>query len=186
VRGPVEWKERAVPESDRHRLLAIYLNDHLAGSTAGVDLISRLAKTHRHGDAADRLSRLATEIREDRNTLLAVLERLDVRPDRRKIAVGWVGEKVGRLKLNGRLLRRSPLSSVTEVETMMLGVRGKAAVWRTLHTVAEHEPRLDGDEFTRLIARADEQIDTLESIRVAAVAAVLRPGDPRAQAQVDG
>lgn len=152
---------------EQDRLLAIYLNDHLAGATAGVELIGRLSRT----DAE--LSRLAAEIRDDRGALLRVMRRLGVQPNQLKIAAGWIAEKAGRLKPNGSVLRRSPLSTVSEVEVMMLGVRGKAAGWRTLHTIAEHDDRLDADEFTTLMARADDQIEALESIRVAAVAQAL-------------
>jgi hypothetical protein len=43
-----------------------------------------------------------------------------------------MGEKAARLKLNGHLLARSPLSSLEELEMLRLGVEGKAAGWRTL------------------------------------------------------
>jgi hypothetical protein len=160
-----------VATSEQDHLLAIYLNDHLAGATAGVELIARLRRAD-CGHAAE-LSRLAAEIRDDRGALLRAMKHLGIRPDPLKIAAGWVAEKLGRLKPNGSVLRRSPLSTVSEVEVMMLGVRGKAASWRTLHTIAEHDDRLDADEFAELMARADEQIETLEPIRVAAVARAL-------------
>jgi hypothetical protein len=34
------------------------------------------------------------------------------------VCAGWIGEKAGRLKLNGRLRSRSPLSSLEELEMM--------------------------------------------------------------------
>ena len=44
-----------------------------------------------------------------------------------KPGFAWLGEKAARLKLNGRLLARSPLSSLEEVEMLRLGVEGNAA-----------------------------------------------------------
>ena len=155
---------------DPKALLAVYLNDHLAGATGGTELARRLAGTHPDGERGTRLRRLATEIDEDRATLTELMRRLTVRVDPIRVALGWVGEKVARLKLNGRLFQRSPLSTLLELEAMRLGVEGKAAGWRTLRTVAEHDDRLDTAELDRLIARADEQIDTLEQLRVNAAA----------------
>jgi hypothetical protein len=96
------------------------------------------------------------------------------------VAAGWLAEKAGRLKLNGHLLTRSPLSTVIEMESMRLGVEGKAAGWRTLRAVAGWDHRLDHDEIDRLIERANEQIEALEILRVDAVAKVLAgPQEPR-------
>ena len=44
-----------------------------------------------------------------------------------KEAVAWVGEKIGRLKLNGQLRGYSPLSRVLELEALAVGVSGS---WR--------------------------------------------------------
>jgi hypothetical protein len=145
-------------------LLAIYLNDHLAGATGGVELARRVARAEESAE----LNRLADDIEEDRATLAAVMRRLDVRIDPVKVAAGWLGEKAARLKLNGRLLTRSPLSTLIELEAMRLGVEGKAAGWRTLRTIAARDQRLDTAEFDRLIERADQQVEALEEMRVAA------------------
>ena len=95
--------------------LAIYLNDHLGGAAAGLELARRIARTHQGMPAGEPLARLAVEIAEDRDALLRIMRALGVRVQRYKVVVGWVTEKAGRLKPNGRLLRRSPLSSVVEL-----------------------------------------------------------------------
>jgi hypothetical protein len=64
----------------------------------------------------------------------------------------WIGEKAGRVKLNGRLIARSPLSDLEELELFRLGVESKAAGWRTLRTPADTDRRLDPGHFTRPIA----------------------------------
>lgn len=46
------------------------------------------------------------------------------------MTAGWLAEKAGRLKLNGRPLRRSPLSGLVELEMMHLAVEGEQACWR--------------------------------------------------------
>jgi hypothetical protein len=158
--------------SQEQTLLGIYLNDHLAGAVVGTNLARRLAANEREWTKADVLGRLADEIAEDRATLLGMMSALDVPVRRYKTWVGWTAERVGRLKLNGRLLTRSPLSRVLELEAMRLGVEGKAAGWRTLRTRAETDDRLDADRLDTLIERANAQIDQLEKLRIEAAAEV--------------
>ncbi len=143
-------------------LLPIYLNDHLAGSTAGVDLAKRAAKANEGTEFGPFLKDLAAQIEADRAQLENVMERLAVKPNPVKIGAFWLGEKLGRLKLNGRLLEYSPLSRVIEHEGLISGVNGKRALWKLLATAAPSEPRIGDIDFAHLIARADEQIAGLE------------------------
>jgi hypothetical protein len=73
------------------------------------------------------LEPIAADIVEDREGLLAIMKRLGVPARQYKVWTGWVMETVGRLKSNGRLVGRSPLTSVLELEFLRLGVEGKAA-----------------------------------------------------------
>lgn len=156
-------------------LLGIYLNDHLAGATGGAELARRVAAGRRQEEAGDVLLRLAADIAADRAALLEIMTTLGVPVRAYKVCAGWIGEKAGRLKLNGRLLRRSPLSSLEELELMRLGVTGKAAGWRTLRLLADTEPRLDRGGLDELIARADSQLGLLEDLRVRAARLALGP-----------
>ncbi|MEV6611907.1 hypothetical protein [Kutzneria sp. NPDC051319] len=102
---------------------------------------------------------------------------LGVRQDHVKVAGGALGEKLGRLKLNGHLFGRSPLSYVIELEAMRLGVDRKAAGWQTLRRLADHDDRLDRTQLDELLARAQSQKDILENLRGRAVEAVfVKPG----------
>jgi hypothetical protein len=99
---------------------------------------------------------------------------------RYKVYAAWIGEKAGRLKFNGHLTSRSPLSSLEELEMLRLGVEGKAAGWRTLRVLADQDPRLDSGQLDELIARAQRQSGLLEELRVRAAADVIaaaRPGN---------
>lgn len=154
---------------EQHALLGIYLNDHLAGATAGLELFRRATRAHRRTATGDTLERLTREIIEDREALLGFMRALAIPVRQYKVYGAWAAEKVGRLKLNGRLLQRSPLSSVVELEAMRLGVEGKGSGWRTLLTVAENDQRLDTHRLHELRERAGRQIATLEELRVQAV-----------------
>jgi hypothetical protein len=150
----------------RHDLLGIYLNDHLAGATAGMELARRMAASAEPGtESAAVLRRLAAEITEDRATLLTIMDTLQIPVRGYKVFAAWAGEKAGRLKLNGHLITRSPLSDLQETEILRLSVAGKAAGWRTLRVLAERENRLDAGRLDELLARAHRQSDTLETLR---------------------
>jgi len=152
----------------RTDLIGIYLNDHLAGATAGTELAHRVARSH--DEVADRatLQRLAGEINADRRALLEIMALLGVPVRHYKMAAAWLGERAGRLKFNGRLRTRSPLSGLEELELLRLGVEGKAAGWRTVRELAGAEPRLSEAWLDELLTRARAQADLLEDLRVRA------------------
>ena len=121
-------------------LLAVYLNDHLAAATAAVELCRRSARSIADQDTIVALSDLADELHAERDTLRQLMRRLSVEENRPLEAVGWLGEKLGRLKPNGSLVRRSPLSDVIELEGLRLSVQGKLGCWRALRIVAATNP----------------------------------------------
>ena len=149
--------------------LKIYLEDHYAGATAGLELARRTAGANSGNVYGDVLERVAREIEEDRDSLRAIMSALGVGPDRFKVAGAWAGEKAGRLKLNGHLTGYSPQSRVIEIEGLVVGVTGKRCLWAALRHIAPQETRLDVEELDRLIARADSQLAALEEQRLRAV-----------------
>jgi hypothetical protein len=140
-------------------LLDVYLSDHLAGATAGLELARRLAAAP---GASYELVQIADEIESDRKTLRGVMSAVGVSPPLLKVALGWVGEKAGRLKLNDRLFGRSPLSMVIELESLIVGVSGKLQLWRALAAIAAGDPRLQSFDFDRLQTQAEDQRRRLE------------------------
>lgn len=153
--------------------LGIYLNDHLAGATAGLELARRVAGTGQVPAPPAELRQFAQEVAEDRDSLLRIMGTLGLPVRSYKVWAAWAGEKAGRLKPNGRLMTRSPLSNLEELELLRLGVEGKAAGWRTLRTLADRDPRLEAGQLDELISRARRQADFLEGLRVTAAGQVL-------------
>lgn len=156
--------------------LAIYLNDHLSGATAGVALARRIAA--RDDVFARAVRPIAAEIEQDRVALEGLIERLGIRKSRVKIAASRLAERVGRLKLNGHLLSTSPLTHVEEIEMLSLGVEGKTALWRAVRVREPTDSRIDAAHLDRLIERARSQRERLEELRLRAAAEALA-GTPR-------
>jgi hypothetical protein len=150
------------------RLLGIYLNDHLAGATVGVELARRLRSSNQDDpELGAPLGEICAEVEADRDTLRRTMERLGIRRGCLKPAAAWAGEKLGRLKLNGQLRGYSPLSRVVELEMLAIGIAGKARMWRALE--ATHGDPVEGLDVAALAERADRQRARVEELhRIAA------------------
>jgi hypothetical protein len=158
-------------------LLGIYCNDHLAASTGGIELVSRMLGRHRNTRYEGHLEELLGELREERAALRASTEALGLPIRQYKQLGAWVGEKLSRAKLNGHLLSRSPLSDLVEFEFIATAVLAKRAGFETLREIAAVDSRLDAALLDRLIAQADKQHDWLADAR-REVAARVFGGDP--------
>ncbi|KOU28499.1 hypothetical protein [Streptomyces sp. WM6368] len=179
---PVGSPSRSPSPTHAQRLLAIYLNDHLAGASSGVSLIRRMARTHRGTPAGPPLAELAEQIAEDRESLREIMTALDVPAQWPRVVVGRLAEKAGRLKLNGHLVSRSPLSDVLELEAMRIGVQGKAELWQSLGILAETADHLDRAAVDRLLTRARQQAAVLDGLHDEAARRSLTSASPSAPA----
>jgi hypothetical protein len=152
------------------RFAGIYLRDHYAGSVAGLELVARARRSKEGSELGEFLARLEPEIREDQAALLAVMRSLGAEPSRVKNGLAWTAEKAGRLKLNGRIVRPSPLSTVVELEGLAAGILLKRSLWTSLEALGD--PRLAGHDFAALAARAEEQAASVEEWKRRAAAAL--------------
>jgi len=117
-------------------LLGLYLSDHLTGATGGTSRIERMARSYADTGLGPELSSLATEIAGARRELAELIDRLDLPSRPHRQAAAWVAEHAGRLKLNGRLFSRSPLSVVLELEIMRSAVAGQLGLWQAMVDLA--------------------------------------------------
>lgn len=145
--------------------MAIYLNDHLAGSTLGVEMARRVLSSNADDAVLGQpLKEICAEVEADRATLEQVMDRLGIRRSRVKPAAAWVGEKLGRLKPNGQLTGYSPLSRLVELELLALGINGKMRLWLALgHTVGKTHTDFD---FDQLAERAEQQRRRVETLHL--------------------
>jgi hypothetical protein len=151
--------------------LAIYLNDHYAGSVGAVELVKRGRKEHAGTELGTFLGELGAQIEADREVLRQIMAAAGTKPHLHKWGLAWLAEKVGRLKPNGRLRERSPLSPLVELEALEAGITGKEMLWRALQ--ATPGAPTAGHSLDDLIARAESQRAAVEEQRVALARAAL-------------
>ena len=79
--------------------LAIYLHDHLAGSSFAVELLKSLEQKYHGQTLADFARVLETEVTADQETLQKIIDNVGRVHLDLKEAVGWFTEKAAKLKL---------------------------------------------------------------------------------------
>ncbi|MBA3267336.1 MAG: hypothetical protein H0T70_03635 [Acidimicrobiia bacterium] len=165
-----------------NELLGHYLNDHLAGSVTGLNLAEQIETENAGTPLGQSMGELVADIGADKATLEHLMEQLGVDKSSVKQTSGWVAEKLSRLRFNDRVTGSEALSRLMEMEMLSVGIEGKLGLWRALQAVAgsgAHPGQLGkggqpGDvvDLDRLIHRAQDQLEKLESHRLeAAIAA---------------
>jgi hypothetical protein len=152
-----------IPGSIDAKLLGLYLSDHLSGSTVGVSRIQRMAEAYADTPVAADIARVSAELQRERDLLEGLIHDLGVRQRSHRQAAAWLAEHVGRLKLNGRIVRRSPMTMVLEAELMRGAILGKIGGWQTLEELAP-DLGLDRAIFQKLGDDARGQIDALSRV----------------------
>jgi len=150
--------------------LAIYLHDHLAGSSFGVELLEKLASEFAGTSSGEVARDLLEQVRIDRSTLERLIERVGkVNPDLYD-AVGWFAERVSRIKLK----HDDPvgLGAFEAFEAISLGVLGKRALWEALRQ--NGDARLAGLDYSALITRAEQQFQKANQYRLELIDNALR------------
>lgn len=113
-------------------LLAVYVRNHLAAARGGVDLFRRVAVSAQGKPAAPELAALADEVAADVQMLLDIAGALGIAENKPFGLAARVGERIGRLKPNGAVIRRSPLTDLIEIEGQLDAVAAKSAGWEAL------------------------------------------------------
>ena len=158
------------------RFLRIYMSDQLALGVVWRELARRALGAAEGTPDADVLRPVADAIAEDVATFAQMMRRLGFSTRTPKVAAAILAERAGRLKLNGRIVRRSPLSRFQELDVLVMGIEGKVVLWQNLRAGAGLDARLPDVDFDRLIERAREQRARLEPLHAHAAREALRSG----------
>jgi hypothetical protein len=153
--------------------LATYINDHLAGSVAALEMLDDLIAHPVAPDEPAFFIGLRDEITEEQDVLRAVLRELGASESTVRKAAGWLAEKVTGLKLRWDDSGNGALRRFEALEALALGIFGKLSLWRALAAVVPIEPALQGLDLPQLARQAESQHAGVEARRVAAALTAL-------------
>ena len=149
--------------------LTTYLNDHLAGSVAALELVEHLAGLTKGTPRERFFATLGQEIKQDQETLRQVLRGLGGKESKARQAAAWLTDKLGEVKLRLDDRGVGELRLLEALETLALGIQGKAALWRGLAAIADQIPPLRSLDLPRLGQRAEDQFQRVDAERLQVV-----------------
>jgi hypothetical protein len=156
--------ETAAGKNMANEHIATYLNDHLAGSVIALELLDHLASTQVELSAF--FKQLRADIDADQDELKKLMASLDLAESRTRKASAWLAEKMTELKLRFDDPKGGPLRLFESLEALSLGIEGKRSLWMALMAAAEKSPALRTLDYERLMQRAQEQRDRVETQRI--------------------
>lgn len=148
--------------SDKH--LRTWLDDHLALATGAAELARRTRNQNRAAPMAATLEGIAERLDEHRDAIKDVLASLDASPSRVKQAAGWLAEKIGRVRLNERLLSYTPLSRLEELEALLLASASLGVMWRSVERVRGEHAAFQKVDVTRMAEGAEALLDEVRGL----------------------
>ncbi|MEO8090957.1 MAG: hypothetical protein ABI703_11730 [Gemmatimonadales bacterium] len=152
--------------------LTTYLNDHLAGSVAAIELVDHLRNLSK-GTEREFFTALQLEIEKDQKVLKELLRGLGGTQSRVRQAAAWLSEKVGEVKLKLDDPGSGDLRILEALETLELGILGKLALWRALGVAADLVPQIRRLDLPGLERRARDQHGRVEAERLRVARAAL-------------
>jgi hypothetical protein len=151
--------------------LATYLNDHLAGSVAALQLMDRICAAHGDGPIGLLMTRLRADVAFEQTQVRQLLTALSAKESQVRRAVAWIGEQFLRFKIGAGERDDSGLMLFEALEALSMGFFGRMSLWRILSVVRDDLPlALD---FDALATRASRHLADLEEARLAAGLAAL-------------
>ena len=154
--------------------LSDYLNDHLAGSVAALELLDRLVETCT-GKPLERFFReLRDDIRADQGQLEELIAKLGIKESTVRKAGAWIAEKISRPKIDLEADSKSDLGLFLALEALVLGITGKRSLWRALGAASRAVPELARLDYSELEKRAIDQCERVEARRLEIARAVFK------------
>lgn len=156
------------------KLVKIFLRDHLPVLAGGTALVDRMLDATEDAEIRAFLEELRPELIDDRRAAEASLRSLGDEPPRARYGLARLGEKLGRLKLNGAVTGYTPLSRLVELEGLGAVIAADQALWEGLERAG-----LSAEDARRRAARAAGRLDESVELRRLASSVALGGGDRR-------
>ncbi|MDP2709586.1 MAG: hypothetical protein Q8O56_00085 [Solirubrobacteraceae bacterium] len=152
--------------------LDTYLNDHLAGATAGTNLAKMASEEHQTDEHGPFFSEIHAAIKSDYETLQQLIAALGVDESASKTALAELGSKMMGPKFTAG--DDDDLNAFVTLETLSIGVEGKVCMWKALKTIAGDHPEFAPFDVDALLERAISQRERIEAERQKAAPRALR------------
>lgn len=149
-----------------------YVQTHLAGAGAGIDLFHHAARSLRDHAVRVELRRIHEELLDERRRLRRMLDGLGGSESTLLTTGTRVAGALSRAKPT--ITRRTGTTDLIQLEAMRDAVAGKIAGWQALLAVVADYPSLDRVELEMLLAQAEEQHSVLRDAHGEVAHRVLR------------
>ena len=143
--------------------LGTYLNDHLAGAVAALELIEHRQEEYKDEPLGRFFESLKADIEADKETLRDVMRSLEIKESTVRQTGAWAAEKVVRAQLK---IAGDQSGLVLALEGLIMGIFGKRMLWQSLS--AANAPNTSQWDFVQLQRRAEDQIERTEAERMKA------------------
>lgn len=156
--------------------LTTYLNHHLGGSQAALQMLQRLAQNEPAADA-DFFAGLHAEVESDQRVLREIIGRLGEPESGLAKIAGGMAELAEWAKSGLLTGKRAALGPLESIEILVLGITGKLLLWKSLDIIRSEVPALHRYDFAELQRRAETQRDAVEVRRLTLARQVLGAED---------
>lgn len=152
--------------------LATYLVDHLAGSVSASELVHRLIESDLDSSLVAILRQVEESISRHQAVIRRILNERGSEESRGKNLSAWLGEKLSR-----------PATPVNEgddfgllraLEALVLGMRGRVALWQTIEAIVPSHPELRNLDAERLRQEAEAEVQMVDQKRLEVARMALR------------
>ncbi len=156
------------------KLVRIFLRDHIVALAAAVPLAERMLGATEDAEIRSFLEELLPGLRDDHRAAGELLRSIGGSPSRVLGALARLGEKAGRLKLNGALTGYTPLSRLVELEGLSAVLAADRSLWEGAEAAG-----LAGDDARSRAERASRWLEQANDLRREAAAVALGGGERR-------
>ncbi len=146
-----------------------YMNDHLAGAVAALELLEHLIVVHKGKPLGPFFVELESDVKADVAVLSKLIGAAHSSESFPRKAAAWMAEKIVRAKFKAAGEQMGGLGLVQALEMLEIGIRGKQLLWRAL--AMSTLPAVRDVDLAGLEKRAVEQQQRVEKERTEAARA---------------
>lgn len=138
-----------------------HMRTHLMGASGGTAAFERVAHTHGIPEVAAGLKAMAEEIKQERDWLREMMADVGIEPSVISRLASRGAETFAKFRPTLRLVGRSELMDVLQLEALYAAVATKRNGWRYMRQAARAGANLDLAQIDELERWADSQLERL-------------------------